>query len=82
MEIKQQIRSFLEPRIPKGAVLEDGDNIFEKGFVNSLFALQLVTFLESEFDLMVENEDLNLDNFSSVAGMEQFVIRKKEGAKA
>lgn len=53
------------------------DNIFETGLVNSLFALQLVTFIESHFDLSIEDDDLVPENFDSVLAMVSFVESKR-----
>ncbi|HEU5474646.1 MAG TPA: phosphopantetheine-binding protein [Actinophytocola sp.] len=56
--------------------LNDDDDIFKLGFVSSMFAMQLVSFVEHEFDITVENEDLELDNFRSIGALEKFVTRK------
>lgn len=71
------IREFLQKRIGQDVQFTDTDDIFQTGLVNSLFALQLVVFLEKSFDITVENEDLNLDNFRSVSNMEAFILKKK-----
>jgi acyl carrier protein len=47
------------------------------GFVNSLFAMQLVLFVEKEFDVRVENDDLDLENFRSANAIVRFVERKQ-----
>lgn len=65
MEIKEKIRKFLS-RFVGDRVFEDTDNIFEKGLVNSLFAMQLVVFIENDFSIIIQNEDLELDNFKDV----------------
>jgi phosphopantetheine binding protein len=43
---------------------------------NSLLAMQLVAFVEKEFGLAVEDEDLDLDNFRSIRAIADFVARK------
>jgi acyl carrier protein len=53
------------------------ENIFTAGHVNSLFALQLVLFVEKKFNLCVEHEDLDLANFCSVTAIQRFVRRKR-----
>jgi methoxymalonate biosynthesis acyl carrier protein len=73
-EIKARIRHFLGTRL-RGS-LRDEDDIFALGFVNSIFALELVLFLEKEFEITVENEDLELDNFRSIEAMASLVRRK------
>lgn len=69
------VREFLARHI-RGHQLQDSDDIFALGFVNSLFAMQLVTFVEVQFAVTVDNEDLDLDNFRSIDRIVAFVTRK------
>lgn len=59
---------------------DDVENIFESGIVNSLFSIQLVTFLESTFGIKVTMDDLDFKNFESVVKISEFVTRKKKEA--
>jgi methoxymalonate biosynthesis acyl carrier protein len=76
-EVKSTVKDFLQKRIGEDVTFATNDDIFELGLVNSLFALELVVFLENTFQLTVENDDLDLMNFSSVENIEKFVLRKK-----
>ena len=60
--------------------LDHDFDIFESGLVNSLFAIELMTFLEKSFSVKVTMDDLDMDNFKSVNAASQFVLRK-EGEK-
>jgi acyl carrier protein len=60
--------------------LQDDDDIFALGFVNSLFAMQLVLFVESEFGITVENEDLDIDNFRTIHAIVSLIERKSSAA--
>lgn len=60
--------------------LQDDQDIFDMGFVNSLFAMQLVLFVEKEFDITIENDDLDMDNFRTVNAIARLVERKKVSA--
>lgn len=80
-QIKTAVRNFLAQNI-NGAELQDSDNIFELGLVNSLFALQLVAFIEQNFDIAVEDEELDIDNFKSIDAMSNFVHGKKQASVA
>lgn len=72
--MKDTIRNFLKKHI-KHAVADD-DDIFARGFVNSLFVMQLVTFVEQEFDIEVEGDDLSFENFCSINAIFAFVSIK------
>lgn len=72
---KVQFRAFLA-RFFQNVELQDDQDIFALGFVNSLFAMQLVMFVEKEFGITVENEDLDIDNFRSINALARLVERK------
>ncbi|SFB07743.1 acyl carrier protein [Clostridium frigidicarnis] len=74
--IKQKIREFLGHFFKK-AEINDEDNIYELGYVNSLFAMQLVMFIEKEFSINIGNNDLDLNNFSSINAISEFIEKKK-----
>lgn len=74
-EIRTRLREFVG-RFFRGHDLQDGEDIFASGYVNSMFAMQLVQFVESDFGICVESEDLELDNFRSIDAMSAFVERK------
>ena len=72
---KSQIRDYLE-RVTRHPDLCDDQNIFEGGIVNSIFAVELVIFIEKQFNITVENDDLDLANFASIDALATFVARK------
>jgi acyl carrier protein len=72
---KAKLSNHLARFFPGYALREDED-FFQTGFVSSLFAIQLVNFVEHEFDLSVENEDLKLDNFHTINALCGFIERK------
>ncbi len=59
--------------------LNDDFDIFEAGLVNSLFAIELMTFLEKAFNIKVTMDDLDMENFKTVNSTGRFVQRKREG---
>ncbi|WP_420126111.1 acyl carrier protein [Longimicrobium sp.] len=76
MDIKQQVREFVS-KFVRGHALGDGEDIFATGFVNSMFAMQLVNFVESTFGIAVESDDLDIDNFRSIDAISALVERKQ-----
>lgn len=71
-DLRKPIFEFIEGRFPE-VRLEPDDDIFELGFVNSLFAMELVMFLESRFAFAIPNEALRLDRFRTVRAMADLV---------
>jgi acyl carrier protein len=73
--IKSRIRGFMA-RSFEGREFADDDDIFALGFGNSLFAIQLVQFMESAFKVEIEAEDLDMANFRSIQAVSALVARK------
>jgi methoxymalonate biosynthesis acyl carrier protein len=76
--IKDKIRAFLRDRT-KHPDLADDEDYFQAGFVNSLFAMQLVLFVEKEFQLRIGDDDLVIENFNSINSISALVARKQAG---
>ncbi|MCR3760590.1 acyl carrier protein [Clostridium felsineum] len=75
MDIKQKLRNFFGKFMDMTEVNDD-DNIFEKGLVNSLFAMQLVSFVEKEFEVTINNDELDLENFKNINSIENLLNSK------
>lgn len=73
--VKDKIKKFLSQFFGNHD-LHDDEDIFSLGFVNSMFAMQLVLFIEKEFELTIENEDLEFANFRTINSMAALVERK------
>ena len=78
-EVKGIIRNFLvrSINIPE---IGDEEDLFETGLVNSLFAVQLTTFIEKKFELEITADDLDIQNFKSLSAAASFVLRKRSAA--
>ena len=74
--IREKVRAFILASIHVPD-LSDDDNLFDSGIVNSLFAVQLMTFIEKTFAIEVGMDDLDIANFKSISASAGFVIRKQ-----
>jgi len=79
--IHDTIRNFVVAKFPlaRKRNVGDADLLLETGIVDSLGILDLVQFLESEFGLHVEDDELLPENFQSIQMLAEFV-QKKRGA--
>jgi methoxymalonate biosynthesis acyl carrier protein len=57
--MRTSIRNFLSEHITSYD-LQDDDDFFALGLANSLFAMQLVLFVEQEFDISIDGDDLGI----------------------
>ncbi len=75
MSVKEKLNVFLSKFFNVNEI-EETDNIFEKGLVTSLFAMNLVTFIEKEFDIFIDNTELDLDNFKDIHSIVTLIEKK------
>ena len=80
--VNKRIRALMIehfPRVRKRSLRND-DQLLQSGFVDSLGILEVVTFLEGEFQITVTDEDLLPENFQSIECIGAFVQSKMKGA--
>ena len=80
MNVDEIIRQFLIVNLisfDEDPKIEDDENIFESGFVDSTLAMQLVNFIEEKFKIIIKDDDLDLVNFSTINRIVQFIERKR-----
>jgi len=82
-EIQSAIRQFILDQFPaarKRGVADD-DSLLEQGIVDSMGVLEIVTFLEGEFDVTLSDDELMSDHFETIASISELINSKvPEGA--
>ena len=76
--IKDKIKAFIveEFLFGKDDGLDDDASFLENGVIDSTGILVLVSFLEEEFSITVEDEELIPENLDSVNNVVAYVERK------
>ncbi len=50
--------------------------LFEKGIIDSTGVLELVSFIEENYKITIQDDELVQDNFSSISAIERFLQNK------
>ena len=74
-DLSRSIRDFLAGFCDLRGVADE-DDLFSRKILNSLYAMQLVLFVEKSFAISVEDQELDLKNFGSIAAITRFVQQK------
>lgn len=79
MELKEQIRKFIISNfyVADPATLSDEASLLDAGIVDSTGVLEIITFLESDLGITVEDAEMLPDNLDSVSRLVAFVQKKK-----
>jgi acyl carrier protein len=59
------------------SALDSGDSFLEKGILDSTGILEVIYFLEEEFKIKVEDEEMIPENLDSVNNIVAFIDKKK-----
>lgn len=76
--IKQKTKTFVAENyiLTSNDAISDDDSFLETGIIDSTGVLELVAFLETTFDMKVENEELTTENLDSINKVVDFVCVK------
>jgi acyl carrier protein len=78
--IRQDVRNFITSNFmfgQGGDDLADDQSFLETGVIDSTGVLELISFLEQQFGIAVEDQEVVPANLDSVAQLVSFVQRKK-----
>ncbi|CAD7770779.1 MAG: hypothetical protein KIIPBIDF_00396 [Candidatus Methanoperedenaceae archaeon GB50] len=78
--IEQKIRDFIRDNFLMGeddGNLSSNDSLLEKGIIDSVGILELVSFLEETFEIKVQDEELVPENLDSIAFIVNYIQHKK-----
>lgn len=64
------------------AVLADDKSLIESGTIDSTGVLELISFVERTFNIVVQDEEMIPDNLDTVEKVLAFVARKRTAASA
>jgi acyl carrier protein len=78
LEIKNILRGHFQAT--SGFAPEDGDNLFEKGALDSFGVVEFLNFLESRFGVQIQIEDITEANFSTVEAVAALILKQGTGA--
>jgi methoxymalonate biosynthesis acyl carrier protein len=71
-----EIQGWLRENVTGGCEVSPDEPLIENGVLTSLQTVELVTFLEERFDIMVEDEEFDEENFGSVEAIAGLVASK------
>ncbi|HHI78891.1 MAG TPA: acyl carrier protein [Planctomycetes bacterium] len=80
-DITKEIRAFLEENYllsDDGSKLDENTSLLDEGIIDSTGVLELITFLEDEFGITVEDDEILPENLDSLAKITAYVERKSK----
>jgi acyl carrier protein len=79
LEKKENIRIFVVETFlfdDPDAAIDDDESLLDAGIIDSTGVLELVAFIEDEYDIVVKDEELIPDNLDSINKIAAYVDKK------
>ena len=78
MAVIEDVRGFLveQEYIKPDELINDSESMLERGMIDSVGVLNLVSFLEDRYKIEIEDDDLMPENFDSLAAINNYVRNK------
>ena len=75
-EIKDKVLQFFKEKDIETESINDSDDILFSGVIDSFQIVELIGFLEDEFNIEFQDEDINEENFRTIGNVIELVTRK------
>lgn len=74
---KEKIKDFIIENFLYGEKikLKEDTSFLEEGIIDSTGVLELIEYLEEEFDIEIQDEDMIPENLDSLGNLEKFIGR-------
>ena len=77
--IGPRLRTFIDDElVPGGGGTFTDETPLLTGFIDSAGLMQLIMFIEDEFDLQIDESEITPDHFQTVSDIERFVKTKMD----
>jgi acyl carrier protein len=80
MELEEHIRKYVTENllyVDEDFKYDNDTSFINEGLIDSMGVMELVTYVQSEFDITVEQQEVTPDNFDSVNNLVAFIHRKQ-----
>lgn len=79
MDISEKVRAFIADNYyaADSAHLKNDASLLDMGIIDSTGVLEVIGFLETEFDIAIEDEEMVPENLDSIDNIVAFVRRKQ-----
>ena len=57
---------------------EDGDSLLTRGVIDSLGVMELVEFVNTQFEVRVDPAEITEENFGTLTGIARYVVGKRK----
>ncbi len=74
--MKKKIRDFIiENIVEDNTQFNDSDSLFEEGIIDSMGQIKLISYIQEEFDIIINPGEITIENFDTLDKITAFIIK-------
>lgn len=77
--VSARLRSYIEENflyMRPNFALGDEDSLLSKGVIDSMGVIEVITFLQDEFGIAIEDDEVTEQNLGSIGAITRYVVAK------
>ena len=77
--MQNEIREYLNAHTPQANDMQFSDNesLLAAGIIDSMSMVGLISFLEQEFGIQIDEDDMTPEHFDSINAIAEYIRQKK-----
>ena len=75
-EILNDIRNYIKKEFIVSENIEDDQSLTESGIIDSMGIINIIEYLESKYNIEIDDEDILQKNFGSINKITNYTLKK------
>lgn len=76
MNVKDTVKTYIKEEVYGADIpFEDSESLFELNILDSLKVIQLMTYIQSRFDVVIDPADMKIEDMETIESIAGFITR-------
>jgi acyl carrier protein len=79
-EVTSRVRGYITENflyMRPNFTIGDDDSLLGNGIIDSMGVIEVITFIQQEFEITIDDEDITEENLGTLAAIARYVLSKK-----
>ena len=79
-EVTSRVRAYITENflyMRPNFTIGDDDSLLGNGIIDSMGVIEVITFIQQEFEITIDDEDITEENLGTLAAIARYVVQKK-----
>jgi acyl carrier protein len=79
-EVTSRVRGYITENflyMRPNFTIGDDDSLLGNGIIDSMGVIEVITFIQQEFEITIDDEDITEENLGTLAAIARYVLGKK-----